>query len=95
MAPRAQVNLDWLAAQGGGTPLWLGEFGIQEGVAGHDAFISDWVHLYTQASCGPTPTVLGRTWWEFKDGGAFSAVDPSNTTQWRPWVDLVLGSPCP
>jgi hypothetical protein len=93
--PRApQVNLDWLASQGLDTPLWLGEFGIQQGVGGHDDFIVDWVQLYSQAACTAAPTVLGRTWWEFKDSGPFSAVDPNDTSVWYPWVDLVVGAPC-
>ena len=61
--------------------MWIGEFGIGEGAAGHDQLIRDKVALYDRYG-------LGRSWWEYQTTRPFSSVD--FTGAWRPWVDLLL-----
>ncbi|GAA5107311.1 glycoside hydrolase family 5 protein [Nocardia iowensis] len=81
LATHLQVQLD--LTRDVGLPLWIGEFGIAANKPGHDQFIKDYVALFKSKS-------LGYSWWEYKDNGSFSMIDPNNNDRWLPWVDLLL-----
>ena len=63
-------------------PMWVGEFGIGDGVAGHDRWIADQTALFDRYG-------LGRAWWEYHTDGPLSATTAAFA--WKPWVDLILG----
>ncbi|WP_433479100.1 glycoside hydrolase family 5 protein [Spirillospora sp. CA-142024] len=79
LAAHLQVQLD--TASKAGMPLWIGEFGIGSGAAGHDGYIRDKVALYKSKG-------LGYAWWEYYDDGTFSMVDENDA--WNAWVNLLL-----
>jgi Cellulase (glycosyl hydrolase family 5) len=81
LASHLQVQLNTAKAQK--LPVWIGEFGIGNGLTGHDQYIKDKVALYKSKG-------LGYAWWEYySDGGngPFSMVDAND--RWRSWVGLL------
>ncbi|GAA0229988.1 hypothetical protein GCM10009527_028090 [Actinomadura nitritigenes] len=82
LASHLQVQLDM--AQAEGLPIWIGEFGIGNGLTGHDQYIKDKVALYKSKG-------LGYAWWEYYSeggNGPFSMVDANDG--WRSWVNLLF-----
>ncbi len=70
-----------LATAEAGLPIWVGEFGIGDGVVGHDQWIADQVSVF-KSSAG------GYAWWEYFTTGPLSATNGDFT--WKPWVGLLL-----
>jgi aryl-phospho-beta-D-glucosidase BglC (GH1 family) len=72
---------DWRAAStASGLPVWIGEFGINSGAAGHDQWITDVVSLYCSNG-------WNHSWWEYYSSSpALSATNPDKT--WKSWVGL-------
>lgn len=73
------VHLD--RAREAGMPMWIGAFGIGDGVIGHDEFIEDKVALYRKYR-------LGYAWWEYRSSAPFSAV--ASDGGWKSFVDRLV-----
>jgi hypothetical protein len=73
-----KVNLDILATIQ--MPLYIGEFGIGDGVANHDQWIQDHVSVYDVYG-------LSFTLWEWHSSGSMSA---TSGFAYKPWVPLLL-----
>jgi hypothetical protein len=80
-ALRAHLLVQLRKTRAAGIPMWVGEFGIGDGVAGHDRWIADQTALFARYG-------LGRAWWEYHTDGPLSATTAAFA--WKPWVDLVL-----
>ena len=81
-ALRAHLLVQLRAARRAGLPVWIGEFGIGDGVPGHDRWIADQTTLFDRYG-------LGRAWWEYHTTGPLSATTADFA--WKPWVDMILG----
>ena len=73
-----KVHVDKTRAAG--LPIWIGEYGIGDGVANHDQWIKDKVALFEKYG-------LGRGWWEYRTTGPMSATTTEGA--WKPWVDMI------
>jgi endoglycosylceramidase len=81
-ALRAHLLVQLRTTRAARIPMWVGEYGIGDGVPGHDRWIADQTALFARYG-------LGRAWWEYHTSGPLSATGP--TFAWKPWVGLVLG----
>jgi endoglycosylceramidase len=81
-ALRAHLLVQLENTRRAGIPMWVGEFGIGDGVAGHDRWIADQTALFERYG-------LGRAWWEYHTDGPLSATTADFA--WKPWVGLLLG----
>lgn len=82
LASHLQVQLDMAKAES--LPVWIGEFGIGNGLTGHDQYIKDKVALYKSKG-------LDYAWWEYSSdngNGPFSMVDANEN--WRSWVSYLF-----
>lgn len=68
---------------GTGIPIWIGEFGIGDGVSNHDLWLTTKTGLFKKYN-------LGYTWWEYwiSGGGGLSATN--NDYSWKSWVPSML-----
>jgi len=70
------------AARAMAIPVWVGEFGIGDGVTNHDQWIRDHVALYQKYD-------LGYCWWEYWVQGGATFSSTYNDYTWKPWIALV------
>ena len=73
-----KVHVDKTRAAG--LPIWIGEYGIGDGVANHAQWIKDKVALFEKYG-------LGRGWWEYRTTSPMSAT--SSDGSWKPWIGLI------
>ena len=79
-----KVHVDKTRAAG--LPIWIGEYGIGDGVANHAQWIKDKVALFEKYG-------LGRGWWEYRTTSPMSAT--SSDGSWKPWIGLITPGATP